>query len=889
MKSLRTFLARCAGFWRRTEAEASLREEIEAHLEMEAEQLIAQGMDPVRAREEARRRFGHVEGFKEQCREQGRLVWLEQWGRDVVAGSRVVVKAPVYSGVIVLTLALAFGSAAAILMISRQVFFPVICFPEPESLLEVHARNVEMGTYAGFGAAEMVDVITKGCRSMMPPAVVYPTKDNLMAESEPVLVQVGAVNAEFSLVWSCPIGLGRWFTREEAKSGDASVVILSHSTWVRQFAADPQILGRGVRVGSQIRKVVGVLPKQFLAPPCFEQWDVLIPLADAFFAIPYNYKQLRVFTRPEKGFDSRQVQAELRALRVSNERLRHTLDRFELRVRPVLGLYYSETSYLLWLLIGAAGLVYAIACANVLNFIVVRQLGRGRELAIRLALGGTSGRVGRLLAVENLVLVCLAGCLGYAIALMASASFAQMTSFWWNGPIEIQPSWCVVFVAGLGVLASLLVLLPPVLGSWRKDLNGALKQGGAALGVGRKLARMQGAFVLLQAALAVVLVAGTSMLLRSAWALEQDGFAFDPRGKLALSGPIPALPYDAYLVQIEAMQRVLGELPGVEHVEIAQGVPLVAWSWSTGTHFGPAARETGGAGDAEWCGLHDVSPGYFRMMGMHLVRGEGFDACRVGGPMAVVINAELARRLFAQENPIGQLLDLGAESDWSLDPKVTGRHLAQILGVLENDHTAGHTETPAPEVFYPYWQRPHWATREVGFVLKTRSGGTLGLEKAVREALYKINPALPVSIWSLEKEAFGSNAPVHYGLRTLQVFSVLALLLSILGMYSIMAYSVRQRRREFGLRVALGADTSSLVRMILVRGMKLAGLGVLIGVLLAWFLCPQLAGLLFRVSPRDPLSLSVAAGFLLASSCLACWWPAVAVAELDPMESLRAE
>lgn len=581
---------------------------------------------------------------------------------------------------------------------------------------------------------------------------------------------------------------------------------------------------------------------------------------------------LSVFGRLKPGVTPMQAQAELASVRMPKSPMSAYWAHLTPRVLPIRDKYLANASQLFWVFLGAVACLYAISCANAVNLMLVRTVTRRRELGVRLVLGGSRGQLMRLMLVESMIVTALGGAFGLRVAKGGYQLLGGLLGQWMPAGVEItvldRQTLMIALTVCLGT--GLLLGLAPAWRIGRANLQDVLKEGAGLLGDSRRLQRMRSGFVVVQAALAAMLLTGGGLMWRSYVLLQRTGVGFDTSHTYALYSSLPFGPSaDVYRNIGEQAVSELQRLPGVQSAALANSTPMK-------TTYGGGSVQIDGRPDLGKveCTSNNVGPGYFATIGLPFKLGAGFAGRRHGDPKVVVINEALARRLFRHDSPLGRRLDFG------------GGFKPEIIGVVGDVHEQGAREAPLPECYTPFGQ--YESPRNYYLIVLLRLAGKpgVGLEAAVRKTMYTIDPRIVSQFWKLD----GDSLNVERGtLAVLQVMSALALLLATMGLFAVMAYAVAQREREFGVRIALGASPDDLLRMVLRRGLGLAALGVAIGLGASWGATRFLATVLYETSPCDPATYAGVAMILLLVATVACWLPARRASQINPNGALRAE
>ena len=651
-------------------------------------------------------------------------------------------------------------------------------------------------------------------------------------------------------------------------------MVISHSFWQGHFGGAPEALGKEIRIGDQCCKVVGVLPADATFP-VYAYGDIFRPFVlNIDLSKPWD-PMMMALGRLRPGVTEQQATAAMAGIKVD---LAPAVAANIAAMKPALiklddlkKIYRPE---IYWVLVGAVGFLYAIACLNAANLMLIRVLGKRRELSIRLAIGGGRWDIVRLVAIESMGLSLVAGAGGIMVAHWFFPILLRLASTGIGSGEPGSLSWRMLGVmAGLTLCTGILVVIAPVVRILKANLNEGLKEGGMALGESRRLARLRSMLIVLQAAFAVILLVGAGLMVRTLDKLHQVDLGFDPAGKVKIKVSIP----DGYraeredrLLLFQQLQQRLGAIPGVRKAAFGTDALLAGYTHDTMRLRLPDGSETTIERD-------DVSYDFLQTAGFTVVRGRWLPEGRNDGA-EVVINETLAKKRFENGDPIGQMImmEQGDGKDRPL----------QVVGVVR-DIRQTMRSAPGMHVYCSDWW---WPPLLSTLVLRMDRDPDKSFESIVRRAVYDFDPRLivwnvqPVNGWIQ-----GSMYVEELTLSVLKVLSGIALVLAVVGLFSVLAYTVDRRMSEFGVRLALGATPRDLARLVLKRGILLAAVGVAVGTAGALGLTRFLQSLLFETAPFDPLVYLAVAAALLAAAAASCWIPARRAARVDVARLLRAE
>lgn len=795
---------------------------------------------------------------------------------DLRFALRSLAKSPGFTVVTLLTLALGIGSSTAIFSVADRILFRAPPYPIPEQLVVLGYKTKRFDFLPSQLPIQLA-AYREHVKSFSSFAALESSRVNLVVQGGPAGVALGRVTVDhFPTLGAIPM-LGRAFVPGEDQAGADNVVVLSHRFWLKHFGGDPAVLGREVLLAGRSCRVVGVLAKDFRPPPMHDA-DLYQPLVLTIDpARPFG-SYLSVIGRLQPGCTAEQARAELAAFKYpTSAAAARVLGERELRVVPLAERLRASRPATQAALLAAVGFLYAIACANAANLVLVRVHGRRKEFSVRLALGCSRGRLMWLVLLDNLVLTTVAGAAGLFVAQWIFPALLHLApgggARWGASSMDWR---ALMFTVGLGTVTGLLVSLAPAWRLAQANVTEGLKEGGQTLGESRRLRQMRSGLVVLEAALAVALLVGAGLMVRSVHRLQQIDRGFDPANKIAVWLQLPGDRYsnrygtpDARREFYQRLEECLLAVPGVQGVAFTSVVPMAGTSTIT------LRKPDGTEYDA---GFNPVTPGFRRMLGLPLVKGRWFDDALAGGTAVVVVNETMARGYFGEDNPVGRVFSL------QTGPKAAPW---QVVGVVQDVREQAR-ERPRPQLYYPYWQGP--TDSVASLLLRLNQPPNVAVADAVRRAIYSVDPLVATMPWRpLVDEAAAQFAQERYMLAVLQVLSGLALGLAVLGLFAVMAYNVAQRMGEFGVRLALGAMPGHLFRMVLTRGLGLASFGVVIGCGAAWALTRFMQSLLFETSPHEPLVYVAVALLLLAAAALGCWLPARRATRVDVAKLLRAE
>jgi len=806
---------------------------------------------------------------------RGRLLaWLKQ---DVVQAGRMLRKQPGFSLVVVITLALGIGANTALFSVLHGVLLSPLPYPDSEELVLIFEWNTELGwTHNALPAATVRDY-REGNRSFQAFGSLYNTSATLTGEGDPERATLQVVTHEVLPLLGARSHLGELFRPEHENPGQDRVIVLSHGLWQRRFGGDPAIIGRGILLDGDTHTVIGVLPDGFRPVQGSPAAWVPLGLSETRWADRRNHFLIGV-GRLRAGLDAAGGEADLTGIaRQLEEEFPEEASGQMVNVESLREAVVGEVVRPLWLMMGAAVLVLLIACANVANLFLSRGLARERELAIRAALGAGRRRILHLLTTESLFLGLLGGGVGVVLAYLGLKLLLVLEPG--NLPrveeISLQ-GWVLAFSLFLTLGTAILFGVIPAILTSRSQLAGAATEGTPRSTQGITHRRIKNTLAVLQMAIAVVLLAGAGLFTRSFSQLQRVDAGFETENILqagiSLSGGAYGGPEEILRFH-EGLVAGLERAPGVTRAALISNPPL---TMAPQISLQIQGRETEGE-ELQVVSRLFASEGYFDLLGLTLLEGRTFNGeDRLDSPFVVVVSESMALRHWPEESPLGQMIRVGGPDS----PPMA------VIGVVSDLRQYGIRYRPFPSAFIPTSQVP-----VPGFtvMLKTTEipGDAVG---HLRSVLKDLDPSLPFSrLRTMDEVVAGNVAGPRFAMFLAGVFGLLSLALAAVGIYGVLAYSVSLRTREVGIRLALGAESSRVVLMILRQGMTLASAALLLGIPSAYFLSRMLESLLFQVAPADPITFGGIFFGILLVALLACYVPAARAGRLSPLEALKLE
>lgn len=880
------FASRVARLWRNLFRKASVDREFEAEIEASLQIMIdarlKQGLDPKAARREALLEFGGIESLKEQVREIRMGHFLETLWQDVRYGSRSLLRSPVFTVTAALSLALGIGANTAIFSVVNHLLLKPLPYPEPERIVDLwHTPpqesfpgldrfSVSPGNYLDW---------KQQSQSYEQMAVYRYAGFNLSAGDRPASLMGARVSSDFFSALRTNAALGRVFSGEEEQAGRNRVVALSHGLWRRAFGADPNLIGQTITLDSQKYTVVGVMPAEFDFPRQAELWTPLV--WDEKERKTRSIHDYMVVARLNPGVSMEKAKTELNVISSRLEQEYPEANKgWGAVVIPLQEDLIGDIRPALLVLFCAVGFVLLIACANVANLMLARGANRRKEIAIRLALGAQRIRVIRQLITESILLAIGGGAIGLLLASLGGPWLAQLGADYISDPgrISLDP-WALGFTLLISISSGIVAGVAPAFQYSSADANDALKEGTGRTGSGAVKQRTRQALVIVEVALSMILLVGAGLMIRSFWKLQQVNPGFNIDDTVSMNIGLPNAKYSDPQQQAAYFDRVLEQiraLPGVISAGSTTTIPLSGLG--SAQPFTIEGRPAAEIAKQPLAQTRYISPEYFQTMGIPLRQGRDFsDRDREKSLPVVIISESMARQFWPGENPIGRRMTASFSAE---------QGLREIIGVVGDVKTQGLDTDVGSTMYLPYRQIQR---RFMSLVARTASDPQQMIP-AITKAIYSIDPEQAITnIRTMKQIAAASTSGRRYNMILLMVFAGLALALASVGVYGVMNYSVMLRRRELGVRMALGASSADVLRMVLGQGLALTLIGIAAGLLGAFALTRLMSKLLYGISSTDLPTFGSVALALLLIGLLASFLPAYRATKVDPMIALRAD
>jgi putative ABC transport system permease protein len=885
MKFLRRFLARLGTFVTKRRNDERLRVEIDHHIALQTDENIRAGMSPAEARRQAKLKFGTVESMKEDYRAERGFIFIDTLLQDVRFAARMLRKSPAFAAIAVLTLALGIGANTAIFSFIDAWVIQPLPYPHPDRLVVFQSHNIKKGWTSDSvtSTADFLD-FQKQTTSFSQTAAWFGWNFNLTGNGPPALVEGARVSWNFFDTLGVKPMLGRTFTPDEDRPGAPRVAIISEGLWKSRYASDPDIVGRRIQIGGESYAVVGVMDGKFQFP--------LLGICNIWTPFAFTAKERAdrggssltpfSFGRLKPDVTEAQAAAETGAVftRLAGEYPKTDADQTMILGSMIERIATEEGVPQVMICLAIVALILLIACANVANLMLARATQRAREMAVRGALGATRRRLMSQLLTESLLLFFFGGiggtlCGALCISWIESQIPGHIRGYLVNyGHVSLNVN-TLCFTLAIALLCGLIFGLAPACESSGLDLNRVLKDAPGRASSGSTRSRR--IFVAGEIALACVVLVGTTLLTRSFINELRTDPGFDPNKLMTAQLALPETKYtsdamarnftDAALARIRA-------LPGVTSAGVASGIPFGGFGQTYEVEaLDKPAPQPGEALGARWTA---VSPTYFSAMRTRLLRGRGFtSADGLGTGNVAVIDQTLAQQFWPNEDPLGQKLTFGPD-----------HIVCTIVGVVNDVKMYQLRGHPEREMYVPLAQFP---SHTLGFVART-AGNPDAIGDAIRDAIWSVDADQPVSSVEQLQTLISIQHAGDAVLTNLMVsFGLLALFLCAIGVYGVMAQAVSQRTREIGIRAALGAQRSDLIRLVLAQGARLMLVGAVIGLAAALGLAQFLRNFLFGVGPTDPLTFAGVTLLLALVALAACYIPARRAMKVDPAIALRCE
>jgi putative ABC transport system permease protein len=876
---IRVLRARVGALFGREQVTSEIHDELRHHLNLAIEDNLTKGMTPADARADAMRRMGNVMALQDQGYDVRGGGVFEATVRDARFALRLMGRQPGFTTVALLTIALGIGATATIFGVAHAVLLKPLPYPDPDRLANVWMTNARIDLREDWHSLPNIEDYRAANSTFEAIAVYNNTNTNLTGAGDAQRLTGARASANLFTVLGVSAASGRVFTDDEDQPGSDAVVVLSHGLWQRVFGGDPAVVGREVEFSGRKREVVGVMPEGFAFPqPTTEFWVPNAP--NEQLRNSRNSLWLMAIGRLKPGVTVDRAQADL-----------------ELVAKDIVGRFPDQEGYGVYVvgyhdqlvgrtrpaiiaLLGAVGFLLLIACVNVANLLLSRAAVREREIALRTAIGAGRWRLIRQLLTESTVLAVVGGLLGVAVAWVGLRTLISVAPPELPRLGDIGLNWTVVgFSFAASLVTGLIFGLMPALQISRAGMGHALKEGGRGVssGVGRLVRRT---LVVVQVALALVLLTGAGLMVQSFLRMQRVDLGFDPDRVLTMQVTVSGQAYQQPAAAVELFGRLaerVRALPGVEAASLVSGLFLSTTPNSTNFNIEGRAEFT--PAESVEVPVDSAAPGYFETMRVPLLKGREFAAGDTADSTPVVIiNETMARRFWPNEDPIGRRMVYGRPSPDN--PWMT------IVGIVGDTRRVGYEAPIRPETYLPLTQSP---SRSMMLVLRAVQDPS-ALIGPVRAVVRSLDPAQPIhNVATTEELVRDLTAERRLNTLLFALFAVVAAVLAAAGIYGVIAYSVEQRTRELGVRLALGARPREVFTLILREGLTMAVIGIVGGVIAAMGATQVMRTLLYDTSATDPWTYAVMALGALVIALCACLIPAGRAMRVDPLVALRAE
>jgi putative ABC transport system permease protein len=891
--------------FRRKRKASDFSSEIEAHLQLEIERLREQGLSEEEARATSLRSFGNVMHAEERFYESGRWLWWDHFWQDARYALRMLRKSPGFTAIAVLTIALGIGATTAIFSVVDATLLHPLPYPQPEQLVSIRADLAGEGAQdVGMSEPESEDLQRSGIFEYVSPT--WFDENNLTGSSQPARVRILIVAPNYFALLGVKPQMGRAFNPEDHSPGLLAEVLISDGLWKRAFGGDPHILEKSVRLDTDLYRIVGVMPPGFDAPGrTAEERNIEVWAATSFHGAPLPDNPSRnsrflptAIARINPGLSIAQAQSRVNALAASLQKEfpgdypLHSA--WSVRLVPLQQRVVGNVRQSLILLFGAVGLVLLIGCVNVANLQLARSSARGREMAVRQALGAARTRLTQQLLTESMLLSLLGGIAGLAILLSTKQFLLRLLPENFPRLNDISISWSILLFALVSALITGAIFgLAPVLHAGRLDLTYALKEAARGSTGSGEQARTRRVLVITEFALSLVLMIAAGLLLRSFWDLLNVRLGFTAQNVIAVRTRLPSPNDPKNDLYSNAAQEALFLREVLRRARTLPGVQEVAIGDTASIPLDQSLRELKVISEGQFLitieerdtpgqqpsvvERSSVTPDYFHLLEIPLLRGRFFEeADDDKAPQVALINEAFARTYWPHQDALGRRFKRNrAESPW-----------ITVVGIIANARTETLAEESVPQIYLSLYQS---ASRRLAIFLRGHLD-VAAIPTQVSAQVQAVDPTLPLSgAQTLNETVSASLAERRFSMEMIALFALTALLLAGLGIYGVISYIVSERTHEIGIRIALGAEKRNILRMVLRQGLGLAIAGAGLGIVGALMVSHLMAGLLYGVRPTDPLTFASVTVLLVGVALLACYIPARRAIRVDPLVALRHE
>jgi putative ABC transport system permease protein len=916
MIQLRAWLRRLAGLgnlYRGARRDSEFTEELESHLQMHIDDNMRSGMTYEEARRQALIRLGGIEQTREIYRDRLSVPWLETALKDMRFALRLMARSPGFTAVILVTLAIGIGANTAMFSVVNTLLIRPLPYRDSSRLLFIETVDASR-RQAGRTAPPDFYEYRAGNRTLEHLDAFYTQSLNLTGGSDPERVSALIVSPGFFTTLGTPPALGRGFVAADEQWGAHRVAILGDGLWRRRFGADPAVVGQRITVNGEPFVVAGVLPPKFMFLGLDSQLFLPMAFAPGDNLNSHSNNFLRMIGRLKPGVTREQASADLNRLSEAIIATRHVNVGTALELSPLRDALVRDVRQAVLVLLGAVGFVLLISCANLANLLLARGGMRRREVAVRLAMGATRGRLLRQFLTESVLLAIAGGVAGLGLAFVSVDALNALSQrvLPRSEDIHIDPT-VMAFTFAVALMTGVLFGLAPALQGVAAGITEDLKDGTRASD-GRSRHRLRASLIVAEVALSLVLLAGAGLMVKSVYRLLHVDAGFDTEGVVTMFINLPREKYvdleldrrqspRAYDRATRFFDDVIGRtraVPGVRAAGAVNGLPLLGEIWGKNITFydRPLPPDFASLPPIQY---RVVAGDYFHALGIQIRSGRAFtDRDTRDAPKVAIVNRELVRRYWDDRDPIGKVISVNPPLEVLpkslIDEAIRSGNISPdykpdrytVVGVVDDVHYGGLSQSPVPLVYTPYAQGSEGTTAM--FLTVRADGDPMSVVGAIREQIRQVDRDQPVaSIQTMEARVAASVSQPRVQMNVLGAFAGLAILLAAIGIYGVMSYAVTQRTREIGIRMALGAGRREVLRLVLRQGFTMVIAGLAAGLLGAMLLTRVLRTLLFGVSTTDPAVFATIVGLLSVTAWLAAYLPARRATRVDPLVALRNE
>jgi predicted permease len=876
VRALRRFARRLATFVLQRDDGKRLREELQQHMAMQTDDNIRAGMPADEARRQAALKLGSVGSTAASYHDEQTLPRLDALTQDLRYALRQLLKTPMFACTAILTLAIGIGVNTTMFTVVHGVLLKALPYPEPDRVMRI--VQAQSGPYVLMAEFDVARARSRAFSSIA--AYRGGGERRIGPPEQQHWITTSVISTEFFRALGVQPQIGREFTEEETRPGAAHVIVLSDHVWRNVFAADPEILGRAIRVNDTTATVVGVMPAGFWFP---QQMDAALPLRPTG-GVGDTGTNTGLLARLAPGVALSTAQAELESMtqairEVAGESLRPTYR--GLAAIPYRDSLVGDVRQNLLLLFGATGILLLIACGNLALLLLTRFASRGNEIAVRVALGSSRRRLLSQFLTENLLITLIGAGAGTLAAQACVRIFVALMPFDLpsSSPLDVN-GVALGFALAMALVTAVMVTLAPFFGSRRVNIATTLRGDSKSAGASAVRARMRAAFIVGEVALSTTLLVAAGLLVQTLYRTTQERLGFDPEHVLTFGTPLaPERAKDAAtrMAFVQQLLERLQRLPGVRAAAATNMLPLIGQSNLPTQRDGHPDQSIGGME------VRAVTADYFSVMGIPVVRGRPISADDVDRASPVVlVNERVGRSWWPEGSAIGDRLTIGRYKDRELVKDVS----REVIGVVGDAKTLGLQALPRHTVFVPMTAAV--GSGQIFWTIKI--DGRRDLAEQIRATVASIDPAQRItSLRMMDEIVTSASATPRFNAALFGLFGGVALTLTIVGLYGVLSFLVAQRRREIGTRLALGASRGQVLRAIVRQGLTVTAIGLAIGLASAFAISRSLSTLLFGVPPHDPASFAGTALLVLAIGAAASYIPAWRASTIDPLIAMRSE